>query len=205
GSAPGEIKCPSDVAFLFDGSVVIADRDNARLQIFDGQGNFVKTIGSLRFKPRRLSVLKNGNIAVTDAAENCVKVFDMSGACVTSWGKKWYKSVFKSPCGIAVNSAQQLIVSDMERHTLSVFSVEGKLIRHLQSDGPADIHNACLEYPNGVCTDANGDIYVADWGTHCVSKFTRDGDFVEHVLTREDGLYHPAGVAVSGSSIAVTA
>ena len=248
GSAPGQISGPNDVDFLPDGNILVCDRDNHRLQVFDKVGSFVKIIVSGTLKPRRLSVISEGHIAVTDSSDSTVKVFDQKDECIIIWGKKWYKSIFKSPCGIAINSKQQPIVSDMERHSVTVYDEEGKKIRQLQCDGSSktDFHSPSyvavdcndriivadnwsqsvkvfsskgkylfqfnktdddnrLKYPNGVCSDEKGNIYVADWGNHRVTKFDSRGVFIQHVLTKEDGLHHPAGLAIAKDTIAVTA
>jgi tripartite motif-containing protein 71 len=45
GSTPGLFKNPSAVQITQNGRIVICDRDNHRLQIFDPGGNFIKDIG----------------------------------------------------------------------------------------------------------------------------------------------------------------
>ena len=255
----GEINCPSDVSFLPDGSLVVCDRGNHRLQLFDKSGDAVKVIGENKMKPCRVHTGKNGQIIVSDSKENQVCVYDKKGHCQSIVGKKLFKTVapFKAPCGVASRTGKQFVVSDIERNDVAIYNSEGKIIKELgkesgdciefkkpsyistSQDGSrifvSDNLNHCvkvfnsqgkylfqcilgsnkgsnsdlekdtnyLKYPNGVCSDSNGDIYVADWGSHTVSHFTRDGEFVRHVLTREDGIYHPAGIAVLEDQLAV--
>ena len=247
GSAPGQINCPNDVTFLDDDTVAVSDRDNQRIQLFNKQGKFLKVIGQGKIKPRRITRTLQGHIALTDSKDNCVKVFDTNGQMIATWGKKRFKSVFKAPCGIAINSCGQFIVSDMERHSVTIHQPDGKLVKYLGSNGqPIDfqspsyvtvnakdeilVSDNCshtvkvfdkdgnyilhlskfdsddshLKYPNGVCTDEVGSIFVADWGNHLVSQFEAKGSFSRHVVNRNDGLCHPAGIAVRSGCLALS-
>ena len=238
GGALGEINCPNDVVFFLNDTIAISDRDNERIQILDTRGQFVNVIGQGKIKPRRLAITREGHIAVTDSRDNLVKIYDGKGRHVSSWGKKRFKPTFKAPCGIAVNSMGQFIMSDMEKREVTVHQPDGKLLYNLSNIGDvsfqspsyvavnqkddilvsdnwdhcvkvfdkdghfirqfSQLHNEdnSLKYPNGLCGDSMGGILVADWGGHCVSSFDHDGTFLGNVLTRDQGLYHPAGVAV---------
>ena len=244
----GEINCPTDISFLPDGCIAITDRDNERLQILDSKGKGLKVIAQGKIKPKRLAITADGNLAVTDIKDCCIKVFNTNGQCLSTWGKKRFKAVFKSPCGIGTLSTGKFIVSDMERHTVGLYNPDGKLIRqlggsvseHSNFHSPAYIatdtndsiyvadnwnHSVkvydsagefefqfnklggdteYLEYPNGICLDEQGNIHVADWGKHTVSVFNSKGRFVRQVLSRTDGLFYPAGIAIRGKYLAVT-
>ena len=264
GPQLGQINCPSDVTFMPDGVLVVSDRGNKRVQLFNQSGDAVKTIAENKIKPSRVHVNKHGHIVISDSKENNVCVYDKKGTCQSILGKKIFKSsaLFKAPCGVASRAGKQYVVSDLERNDVRVYNSDGKLVKDLGRDSSeciefkkpsyvttdhdgrilvSDNLNHCvkvfdqqgkylfqcvlggndrdkniagsssettrdvsyLKYPNGVCCDANNDIYVADWGSHTVSHFTRHGHFVRHVLTRDDGIYHPAGVAILGERLAI--
>jgi len=69
GSAPGEFNQPHALDIDPQGRIVVADRSNNRLQIFDQDGNFIdawKQFG----RPSGLYIAPDGTILVTDSQSN---------------------------------------------------------------------------------------------------------------------------------------
>ena len=192
GALQGQINCPNDIAFLPNGHLVVSDRDNYRLQVFDAEGKSVSIIAEGKIKPRRIAVTRDGHIAVTDSKDNMVKVFDTQGNLVSSWGKKRFKQMFKSPCAIACTHKGQFVISDMERHTVTMHSSDGKLLRHLggENGGSTEFHS-----PSYISVNPrNNDIIVADNWTHSVKVFDEHGNFKLHAESNDD-LKYPNGIA----------
>ncbi len=65
GTGPGEFSTPHDVCFGRDGEVIVTDRENNRVQIFDVDGTFIRQIGDL-FHPMAVVVDDEGCIIVSD-------------------------------------------------------------------------------------------------------------------------------------------
>ena len=72
---------------LFDshGNIVVADRGNHRVQVFDRNGNFLSKFGEqgsldhqLQY-PEGLSINGNGDIIVADKGNKLIKIFSSSG------------------------------------------------------------------------------------------------------------------------------
>jgi tripartite motif-containing protein 71 len=82
GSTPGLFKNPSAVDITQDGRIVICDRDNHRLQIFDLTGKFIKDIGGFGWandqfdEPRDIWARSGLNIFVADYNNRRVQRFD---------------------------------------------------------------------------------------------------------------------------------
>ena len=78
GSGDGQFSSALDVRFTADGEqLVVADRDNICVQIFDlSDGSFVRKI-NVGAKPHAVAVDADGNIIVT--TDNHVKVFSSEG------------------------------------------------------------------------------------------------------------------------------
>ncbi len=82
GSTPGLFKNPSAVDITQDGRIVICDRDNHRLQLFDLNGNFIKDIGGFggtidQFdQPRDIYARSALNIFVADYNNRRVQRYD---------------------------------------------------------------------------------------------------------------------------------
>ena len=186
--------------FLPDGRSVIADRDNERICIHSDKGHCVKVIAKGKVKPRRLAITKDGRIAVTDSKENLIKIYDTNGHQVASWGKKIFKNLFKSPCGIAVMSNGHFVVSDLERHTVGIYSCEGKFLSYLgftpgkdsPKKGQSEFHS-----PSYVHVDTKDNIIISDSWNHSVKVYTASGklSFQFNKLSEEGGdLKYPNGV-----------
>ncbi len=81
----------------------------------------------------------------------------------------------KYPCGVAVDSDDNILVVNSGNGGLLKFSRGGDLIAAVGShgDGPGQFN-----YPRGVCVNSvNGKVYVADNFAHCVHIFNSDLTF----------------------------
>lgn len=198
GSEPGQLNCPNDVLFLPTGELVISDRDNHRLQVLDSTtGAPLRCLGNGRISPRRIALTRDNLIAVTDSKDNLVKLFNASGQQVAVWGRKRFKPMFKAPCAIACTSHRQFIVSDMERHSVTLHATDSKLLRHLGRDScnNGDRGGGTMEFhsPSYVTVNHRDQIIVSDNWNHSVTAFDQHGTFVFAVEPR-DTLKYPNGV-----------
>ena len=122
GTGSGQFKTPIGIAVAFDGTVLVADSANSRIQAFDPDGHFIRQFGNSGTGPGRL-ITPTGvavtalpqaiaaaqtkiavspfNIYVTDFANNRVVVFDSTGHFVFAFGSTGTGSgQFKGPWGI---------------------------------------------------------------------------------------------------------
>ncbi|MFA5522343.1 MAG: 6-bladed beta-propeller [Castellaniella sp.] len=65
GPGPGQFTTPHAVIVLRDGRLLVADRENYRLQFFDAEGRVLGEIGDV-YKPMALAELPDATILVTD-------------------------------------------------------------------------------------------------------------------------------------------
>ena len=84
---------PQDVAFLPDGSALVADGlDNSRIVKFDRQGNFVLSWGTRGDRDGQFNGVhtvatdRNGRVYVSDRNNDRVQVFDENGTHLDTWG-----------------------------------------------------------------------------------------------------------------------
>lgn len=80
GSQDGELLRPTGVAVTQNGNIIVADRDNHRIQIFSSDGRFISKFGSKGDgegqlnDPHGLALTPEGNICVADFRNNRVQI-----------------------------------------------------------------------------------------------------------------------------------
>ena len=83
GTGPGEFDLPHAVALDSAGRVYVADRSNARVQVFDGKGNYLSQWKSADLgRPYSLAVVGNDRAVVVDGGDQPDHLPDRSGAAV---------------------------------------------------------------------------------------------------------------------------
>lgn len=108
GRGRGEFGLPLGIAFAFD-EVFIVDMLNARLQVFDRDGEWLRDIGGPgdragRFgRPRSVAVGPDQTVFVTDAASQRVHAFERGGRLITTFGGPAdAENALVLPAGIAI-------------------------------------------------------------------------------------------------------
>ena len=91
-TTPGDFAKPTGVAVDSDGNLYVADFLNARIEIFDADGKFIRTFGKRGDGPGYFSMPKgvaidcDGHIWVTDAMQNRVQVYSQEGQLLIYMG-----------------------------------------------------------------------------------------------------------------------
>ena len=92
GSGEGELYMPTNLALDESGNLYISDTGNARVLLFDAQGNYLRQIGArgramgLLARPKGIAVDRQGRLYVVDAAFENVQVFDTDGRLLLFFG-----------------------------------------------------------------------------------------------------------------------
>ena len=92
---------------------------------------------------------------------------------------------------ISSNNMEHIIVTG-ENGPIHVYTDEGSPVSKIGAKGRKD---GQLLNPKATAVTTSGHILVADHGNDRISEFTLDGTFIRHVLTSEDGLRSPCGLA----------
>lgn len=79
GTRDGEFKFPNGLWIDNKGVIYVADSNNARIQVFDSNGNYLSKLDGQLKLPRGLLVTEDGIILVVDVLVHCVRAFDLSG------------------------------------------------------------------------------------------------------------------------------
>ena len=105
------------------------------------------------------------------------------------------------PYGIAFNSHQEMIVSELDGHRLSIFDIRGQKIRTFGSHGDSPDQ---MISPEGIATDDTDNIYVSS--EHKLQKFTSSGELIKCTgkKGRKEGEFDgPRGVTLYDNQVYV--
>ncbi|XP_066266710.1 tripartite motif-containing protein 2-like [Branchiostoma lanceolatum] len=189
---------PRCLAVQANGELLVTG-DGHRIHVLDKQGRdsrVIQVTGSAETDEPTYGVAVDGlgRIIVTIGYQ--VFVLSPSGDVMLKFGDKGEGQQQLGPdLRVAVNSSNQIIVSDFGNNNLKILDSTGHHLFTCPSRGSGPGH---LRYPWSVITDSEDNIIVADCHNHPVSVFSRDGTFIKHVLTRgEHGLYCPFGLALT--------
>jgi sugar lactone lactonase YvrE len=128
GDGPGQFITPHGVCVDKRGLVYVADRMNARIQVFSPRGEFISQWRNVR-RPNNMCLDAEGNVYVAelgcvffggpepdlDKPPGRVTVRDLSGKILVEWGEKdpLGTGMYFCPHGIAIDSRGDLYVSEV--------------------------------------------------------------------------------------------
>ena len=148
---------------------------------------YQKTIGIVNNQPTGrgfanpvdLTVSGDGLILVLNRG---APIFSRVGVC--NWDEEYLYEIgsigeedgqFKLPTSIALDSQEQMYISDEFNDRISVFDLSGKFLHKWGEHGSGD---GQLDGPSGLAFDTDDALYVADQNNHRVQKFTSEGQFL---------------------------
>lgn len=113
GVEPGQFALPHSLVVDRRGRVLVADRENHRVQIFDGDGAFVDQWTDLR-QPMDLFIDAADAVHVAEAQQR-VSVYSLDGDLLGRWGEKGTApgQFSDSPHGICVDSRGDVYVGEV--------------------------------------------------------------------------------------------
>lgn len=131
GGGPGEFRIPHGICILEDGRVLVADRENDRIQVFDPDGRYLEEWLDIQ-RPTHLAAGRDGLLYVselswlkgqrsprhgeiTDDRYGRVSAIRTNGMVVARWGGKppGTAGAFTAPHGIAVDSRGDVYVAEV--------------------------------------------------------------------------------------------
>lgn len=137
GSKPGEFNLPHGITSESDGKIYVADRNNARIQVFDKNGRYVDHWDNPEIgRPYGVEVGSDGKIYVVDGGDSLngakdnkltsqVIILDKQGTVLErfgTWGSK--EGELKIPHDIAVDVEGNIYVAELENKRIQEFKKE---------------------------------------------------------------------------------
>lgn len=133
GDAPGELNYPTHLT-LSDGTLIVCDSLNARVQGFDGDGKATLRFGERGLyvgnmvRPKGVAADDEGNLYVVESMHDTLLVFDRAGRPLMSLGGTGQDvGRFYLPAGVWVDSRNRVFVADMYNGRVAVFQFLGGL------------------------------------------------------------------------------
>jgi sugar lactone lactonase YvrE len=204
---------PRGIAVSENGEIYVAEKNNHRISVWDGNGTFLRAWGSNgandgQFKQPLGIAAFEGEVYVNEWESHRIQVFDENGTFLRKWGG--YGSAdgqFKNPWGIAVDrdaNGTQVYVTDYNGHRVQVFDENGTLIRKWGSYGGGDNQ---LSSPAGIAIGQDGLVYLNSRNHHKVKVFQKNGNYVRSFITTKDNgafAYYPYGLSFTGNRLAIS-
>jgi len=186
GNSNDKFSRPSDLASDAAGNLFVADRNNHRIQVFDTNGNYIRTIanpgsGPGQFgRPVSLDFDADGNLYLFELDNMRVQKYRPDGGFLREWGGEgtgdgqFTHPPVTAPMAIftypkLVVQGDRVYVTDPMLGRVQVFDLEGVF---LAAWGARGANVAEFEPEMGMDVAPNGDIYVADGGNSRIQVFS---------------------------------
>jgi DNA-binding beta-propeller fold protein YncE len=114
GGRPGQFRLPHDIALDSRDRLLVADRENSRIQLFDTDGKYLDQWNNV-VRPTGISFDDSGNVFVSELAMR-VSIFTPDGELLGSWGNTTLdrdSAMFHAPHAIAIDSHGDVYVGDV--------------------------------------------------------------------------------------------
>lgn len=182
GAEPGRLRRPSDAVIAGD-RVVVVDRHNHRVQVFDAGGAarvVVTTADGLRLhQPYGAALLPDGRVAVTDTGNHRVLVLDPATGAAHTLATDL---PLNGPAGIALGPDGALHVALAGDGEIAVLPLDGAPGR---TYGGADAARGGLLRPFALSIDETGTVLVRDRSAGALVAYDAAGRPVaRHALAR---------------------
>jgi DNA-binding beta-propeller fold protein YncE len=149
------------------------DPPTSRVQVFDSQGNLLRSFGSFGTGDGQLNGpmgaavdTTTGNVVVADTFNGRIQVFDSQGNFLRKFGS-FGGGEFRSPSGVAVDASGNIYVAAGWLGGIQVFDSQGTFITNFDSFGT----DRGAFFPTGVAVDASGNVVVADTSNDSIRVF----------------------------------
>ena len=176
GSRDGMFQLSCGVAVNDRDKIVVADFCNHRVQIWNSNGNFLRSFGHFgqnqgQFnRPAGIAVNKDRNMFIVDNSNHRVQIFIWEGRHLGSFGGKGsLDSQLTNPCGLSLNTNGNVIVADSGNKLIKIFSTDGRFLMKIGGQGS-------FSYPIH-CVQCGEYLIVSDHLEHCIKVYNREGQF----------------------------
>jgi DNA-binding beta-propeller fold protein YncE len=127
-TTPGDFARPTNVAVDQDGNLYVSDTLNFRVEVFDAEGNFIRTFGKAGdgpgyfARPKGIAIDGDSHVWVADGVQNRVQVFTPEGQLLIWMGENGtLPGQFSSPAGLAIDKNNRVFTSEQYPGRVQMF------------------------------------------------------------------------------------
>lgn len=131
GSGEGEFNFPTEV-LMKSGVLAVVDAMNFRVQLFDRNGTYQGSIGSVgdrtgaMFRPKGIALDSESHIYLAEGMWGVVQVFDRAGQLLYTFGNRGTRlGQFQLPTGLFIDQKDRVYVVDSYNRRVQVFQYHG--------------------------------------------------------------------------------
>ncbi|MEA2604899.1 MAG: hypothetical protein QOF89_5891 [Acidobacteriota bacterium] len=176
GTGPGQFGYPRGIALSRNGNVYVTDEVNARVQVFDENGNFLFQFGNPGSGPGQLGA----PWGITVGPDENVYVTDLSGlprlhkfSSTGSFLADLPVNGGFGPRDVAVDAAGNLYIAAEEAQRVYKLAPDGTFLRAWGGEGSAP---GQFQFPQGIAVGPTGNVFVSDHAR--IQKFDSQGSFL---------------------------
>lgn len=213
GVVPGTVTDPelvshaASLAPIAGGGFALAEGRRHQVLLFDGRGALLRRIGGDGDQPGRFRdpagmAIQGGRLAVADAGNDRVQVFDLAAPDappLVIGGRGGEPGRFRRPLGVAWDGAGRLWVADSDNHRLQRFRADGSLDLCTGTRGAMP---GQFERPVALAW-SEGSLLVVDHYNHRVQRLSSTGEpqsqWGQHSVRPREGdgrIHYPEAIAV---------
>jgi len=173
-------RMPTNIKIGKNNFVYILDSGNNRIQVFDRQGNYKRTIGRRGqgpgdlINPGSITIDNHNNLLVADSGNHRIQSFDSEGNCLYS-----FKTINGKPSVIDITNENEIALYSHEEsfksHMLiSIYNLNGKLTKrigkiHNNAKLPTNLESIYFTF------DKKHNIFISYYATPYYQKYSCDG------------------------------
>ena len=201
GNNVGQLNRPTDVTYLNDDNILVADQLNHRIQQLNVQTeNSVKSLGKRGRRdgefqnPSSVCLDDEGRVVVADCYNNRVQVLSQDGEPLLKFGDSGPEKLIKPRS--CIYHENKFIVSDWGNNCLKVYDNTGTFLYKIGGEGDGQ-----LKEPDRLCVQKCGNhhnLLVCNAGKGRVDQFTVEGCFTGNTV---DTLEYPTGITATSDGL----
>jgi len=181
GNGPGAFRTIDGVWVDPRGRILVTDKGNNRVSLFNGGGRFLTSFGEPGEGPGQFNqctgIVVDGQqrIIVSDQGNFRIQVFDLDGKFLSAFGRKGTgDGEFLEPMGLALDSRGNLYVGDGTRDDVQIFDQNFAFVRKLGTLNPDAGRMERIESV-AVGPPPREEIFVADEKHSRIHRFSAEG------------------------------
>ncbi len=185
----GTFREPWGIAVASDGSVLVADTWNHRIQRFNADGRFLNGWGYFGqaekpdgfWGPRDIVIDSQNRVYISDTGNKRIAVFTLEGKFITQFGVGGMElGQMDEPVGLALDSKGNVYVADTWNQRVQVFQPDenGLVFTAVREWPVAGWRGQSLENKPFLSIDSKDQVYVADPEGFRILVFDSQGKFL---------------------------